>query len=147
MKPMKRIVLVLIAALLVVILACAFIEGFRHRQRVQRRQAVVTQAARDLIQEAREYSKVDSKSPAALDSLMRERPRAARAVQHLRDVLGRDIEVDFQPAASARGNWMSIAVSRRGVVLLEVLRDGRVRMYNPKLPSRAMACHCIGAGR
>ena len=144
---MKRIVLVLIAALLVVIVAFAFVEGYRHRQRVQQRQAAVTQAAGDLIQEAGEYSQVDSKSPAALDSLMRERPRATQAVQHLRGVLGRDIEVDLQPAASARGNWMSIAVSRRGVMLLEVLRDGRVRMYNPKLPSRAMACHCIGAGK
>jgi len=137
----------LIAALLVVILACAFIEGFRHRQRVQQRQAAVTQAARELIREAGEYSKVDSKSPAALDSLMRERPRAARAVQRLRDVLGRDAEVSFEPAGASRSDWMSIAVSRRGVVLLEVLRDGRIRMYNPKLPSRAMACHCIGAGR
>ena len=74
---MKRFIIVLIAALLVVILACAFVEGFRHRQRVQQRQAAVTQAVGDLIREAGEYSQVDSKPPAALDSLMRERPRAA----------------------------------------------------------------------
>jgi len=144
---MKRLIIVLIAALLVVILACAFVEGFRHRQRVQQRQAAVTQAVGDLIQEAGEYSKVAPESPAALDSLTRERPRAAQAVQHLRDVLGQDAVVDFEPAHASRADWISVAVSRRGVVLLEVLRNGRVRMYNPKLPSRAMACHCIGAGK
>jgi hypothetical protein len=143
---MKRIILVLIAALLVVIVLLAFVEGYRHRQRVQQRQAAVTQAAGDLTRDAREYSQAAAQSPASLDSLLRERPRAAQAVQHLRDVLGRDIEVSFEPAGASRSDWVSIAVSRRGVVLLETVRDGRVRMYNPKLPSRAMACHCIGAG-
>jgi hypothetical protein len=144
---MKRVILITGVTAVAVIVACAFVEGYRHRQRVQQRQAAVAQAAADLIREAREYSQAAPKSPATLDSLVRGRPQAAPTVQRLRDVFGQDIAVSFEPGGASRADWISIAVSRRGVVLLEILRDGRVRMYNPKLPSRAMACHCIGAGR
>lgn len=135
----------LVALIVVVALGAAFLAviGLRHARRVHRVRAAVSQAVVDLAAEAREHSKIHPELPARIDSLTRDRPRAGGVIRRLRDNLGRDIALGFTPPGASRAGWLSLAVSRRGVVLLEVERDGSLRLYEPRLPSRSMGCHCL----
>lgn len=135
----------LVLAVFIALLILLAVIGGRHARRIHSRRAVVGATMRDLAAEARAYSQVRPDSLAAIETLARERPEAARLVKRLHEALGSSAEIAFMPIGAPRADWFSIAVSRRGVVLLEVSRDGEVRMYEPRLPSRSMGCHCLGS--
>jgi hypothetical protein len=139
-RPRPRWVLPALVALFIILA----IIGGRHARRVHDKRAVVSATMSDLAAEARQYSQAQPASPADIATLARERPEAGRLLNRLRETLGSSVQIGFSPEGVHRAEWFAIAVSRRGVVLFEVSRDGDVRMYEPRLPSRSMGCHCLG---
>ncbi|UCH34842.1 MAG: hypothetical protein JSV65_00365 [Armatimonadota bacterium] len=102
-------------------------------ERILNRARIVHQLV-DLAAEARDYSLAHESSEASIDELAKERPRASRILRTLRDYFGRDTEIRFTPPGASQRNWTSIEVSRYHAVLLEVSREGRVRVYEPGFP-------------